>query len=92
MTPAGGGEDRFRLDGNSAAGALQEVFAPEMTTASCTCASCRRVSAVGALYMYGGPMGCVLRCPSCEAIVVCVTSVPAGHFIELRGVLHVFAS
>jgi hypothetical protein len=85
------GEDLFRLDGNSAAGVLQEVFAPEMTTASCTCASCRRVSAIGALYLYGGTMGCVLRCPSCEAIVLCVTSVPAGHFIQLYGVVRVSA-
>jgi hypothetical protein len=85
------GEDLLRLDGNSAAGVLQEIFAPEMTAASCTCASCRRVSAIGALYMYGGPMGCVLRCPSCEAIVLCVTSVPAGRFIQLRGVVRVFA-
>jgi hypothetical protein len=91
MTPAGGGEERFRLDGNSAAGPLQEVFASEMTTASCTCASCSRVSALGALHMYGGLAGCVLRCPSCEAIVLCVTTVPAGHVIEMRGVLRIFS-
>ncbi len=84
-------EELLRLDGNSAAGVLQEVFAPEMTSASCTCASCRRVSAIGALYLYGGPTGCVLRCPSCEATVLCVTSVPARHFIQLRGVVRVFA-
>jgi hypothetical protein len=88
MTPASA-EDPLRLDGNSAAGELQEVFAVEMTTASCACATCRRDSAVGALYLYGGPMGCVLRCPNCEAIVLCVTRVPVGHFIELRGILHV---
>jgi hypothetical protein len=87
MTPSG--EGMARLDGNSAAGVLQEVFAVEMTTASCTCASCRRVSAVGALYLYGGAIGSVLRCPSCEAIVLCITSGPKGHFIELRGILHV---
>ncbi len=65
------------------------TFAVEMTTASCTCASCRRVSAVGALYLYGGAIGSVLRCPSCEALVLCITSGPKGHFIELRGILHV---
>ena len=82
-------EDSSRLDGNAAAGVLQELFAVEMTTASCACATCRRVSAVGALHLYGGPMGCVLRCPSCEAMVLCVTSVPGGRFIELRGVVRV---
>ena len=83
------GEDRLRMDGNAAAGMLREVFAVEMTTASSTCAACERVSAVGALHLYGGAMGCVLRCPSCEAMVLCVTSVPAGRFIELRGVVRI---
>jgi len=83
------GEDLYRLDGNGAAGVLQEVFVAEMTTASCTCAACGGVSAVGALHLYGGAMGSVLRCPNCVTLVLCITSGPAGHFIELRGILHV---
>jgi uncharacterized protein DUF6510 len=83
------GEDLYRLDGNGAAGMLQEVFAVEMTTASCTCPACGLVSAVGALHLYGGAMGCVLRCASCETLVLCITSVPSGHFIELRAILRV---
>jgi len=67
------GEDLVRLDGNGAAGVLREVFAVEMTTASCTCAACGRVSAVGGLLLYGGAMVTVLRCPSCEALVLCIT-------------------
>jgi hypothetical protein len=82
-------DDFFRLDGNGAAGVLREVFAIEMTTASCACAACGRVSAVGALMLYGGAMGSVLRCPSCESLVLCITGGPAGPFIELRGILHV---
>lgn len=82
-------EEFVRLDGNGAAGVLREVFAVEMTTASCTCAACGRLSVVGALLLYGGPMGSVLRCPSCEALVLCITSVPSGHFVEWRGVMHV---
>jgi len=83
------GEDLVRLDGNGAAGVLREVFAVEMTTASCIFAACGRVSAVGGLLLYGGAMVTVLRCPSCEALVLCITSVPSGHFIELRGIVHV---
>ncbi len=82
-------DDPWRLDGNAAAGALREVFAVEMTTASCTCAACGRISAVGGLLLYGGAMGSVLRCPSCEALVLSITSGPAGHFIELRGIVRV---
>lgn len=86
MTVAG--EERSRLDGNSAAGMLREIFAVEMTTAACTCVGCRHVSAVGELYLYGGEMGCVLRCPSCEAMTLCITSLPAGHYIGIQGVVH----
>lgn len=82
-------EEPGRLDGNGAAGPLREVFAVEMTAASCTCAACGRASAIGGLHLYGGAMGAVLRCPSCEALVLCITSGPAGHFLELRGVVHV---
>jgi Zn finger protein HypA/HybF involved in hydrogenase expression len=82
-------EDLFRIDGNGAAGVLQQIFSVEMTTASCTCPNCGRVSAVGALHLYGGAMGCVLRCPSCEALMWCITSGRAGYFIELRGVVRV---
>lgn len=82
-------EELVRLDGNGAAGMLREVFAVEMTTAACTCAACGRVSAVGRLLLYGGAMGSVLRCPSCEALVLRVTSGPTGHFIELHAVMHV---
>lgn len=81
--------ERTHLDGNAAAGLLREVFAVEMTTASCTCLDCGRVSAVGGLHLYGGALGCVLRCPSCEALVLRVTSGPTGHFIELHAVMHV---
>jgi hypothetical protein len=83
------GEELFRLDGNGAAGLLREVFTVEMTTASCTCVACGRVSAVGGLHLYGGAMGAVLRCPGCEALAFCITSGPAGLFIEMRGIVHV---
>jgi Family of unknown function (DUF6510) len=82
-------DDPLRLDGNGAAGVLREVFAVEMTTASCTCAACGRVSALGGLMLYGGAMGTVLRCPACDGLVLCVTTGPMGHVIELRGIVRV---
>ena len=82
-------EDVSRLDGNAAAGVLQEIFAVEMTTASCKCEGCGRVSPLGALNLYGGAMGTVLRCPGCETLMLCITSGPKGHYIELRGIVRV---
>jgi hypothetical protein len=90
MKGASGGD--LSLDGNGAAGFLREVFAADMTAASCTCAACGRASAVGGLHLYGGAMGSVLRCPGCEALVLCITSGPAGYFMELRGIVHIPSS
>ncbi len=79
----------MRLDANGAAGVLREVFAVEMTVGLLTCGTCGRVSMVGALHLYGGAMGTVLRCPGCESVVLRITGVPTGHVMELRGILHV---
>ena len=54
--------DALMLDGNAAAGLLQEVFADEMTTAVGTCDNCGASEAVGAVHLYRGA-GIVLRCP-----------------------------
>ena len=85
----GASGEELVLDGNAAAGVLREVFAVEMTTASCACAECGRTSALGAMHLYGGAIGSVLRCPSCKAPVLCITRVPSGYFIELHGIVRV---
>ena len=59
--------DDLRLDGNAAAGLLQELFAFEITTAITICEGCGRASPVGALLFYGQHLGAVLRCPAAEA-------------------------
>ena len=41
--------DTLRLDGNSGAGILSEVFVPDITTARATCANCGTTRALGAL-------------------------------------------
>ena len=82
----------MNLDGNAAAGVLREVFTEEMTTSECRCASCHRLSVVGQLLMYGGAMGVVLRCPSCTAVVLRVTSALRGWYVETQGVVHITRS
>ena len=58
------------LDGNAAGGRLQQFFSREITSAQTECEACGRAAAVGSLRLYGGVMGAVLRCPSCDAIVM----------------------
>lgn len=70
-------EDRH-LDGNALGGLLMEVFGREMTDVRGCCGHCRRVTRLGAMILYGGGPGQVLRCPHCETVVLVATSRPDG--------------
>jgi hypothetical protein len=76
--------DALRLDGNAAAGALQEVFAVEMTTVVGTCDDCGTPGPVGAVHVYRSA-GLVLRCPHCNAVLVRVVEGDQRRWIDLRG-------
>ena len=74
-----------RLDGNAAAGLLSEIFAIEMTSAQTTCASCGRTGTVGTLLLYGGEMGAVLRCPTCDAVQMRIVRIHGQYWMDMRG-------
>jgi uncharacterized protein DUF6510 len=69
-------ETSLRLDGNASAGLLREVFASDLTAARGACAGCGAVAQLGAQYLYDYPdgPGAVLRCRSCEAVLMVVVS------------------
>lgn len=75
----------FVLDGNAAAGALREIFAAEMTTAEIQCDACGSVGVVGSLRSYAAPMGVVLRCTNCAAILLRAVQTRHGRWLEMRG-------
>jgi Family of unknown function (DUF6510) len=77
--------DELTLDGNAAAGILQQVFAAEVTTARGTCAGCGQVDALGAVVLYAGP-GMVLRCRRCDSVLVKVATDGARIWLDMRGV------
>jgi Zn finger protein HypA/HybF involved in hydrogenase expression len=77
--------DALRLDGNAAAGVLQEVFAVEMTTVVGTCDGCGKAEAVGAVHVYRSA-GLVLRCPHCGAVLVRIVEADRRRWIDLRGI------
>jgi hypothetical protein len=62
--------EEMRLDGNAAAGVLRELFVRDVTSAMATCRGCGNVGPVGGLLEYGHQMGIVLRCPTCQAVVL----------------------
>jgi hypothetical protein len=76
--------EKLRLDGNAAAGLLQEVFAVEVTTAVGTCEGCGAIDAVGAVHVYGAA-GIVLRCPHCDAVLMKIVSAGERIWVDLRG-------
>jgi hypothetical protein len=72
------------LDGNGAAGRLQEVFLAEITTARRVCQSCRADRPIGAHPAYESA-GIVLRCPECGDIAATLSEQPGRRVFELRG-------
>lgn len=81
-------DESLRLDGNAAAGMLEEIFTFEVTSAHCTCAGCGRTAPLGALLLYGGEMGIVLRCPACGRAELRVARLggPEGQYcIDMQG-------
>ncbi|SEE74614.1 hypothetical protein SAMN05444161_6969 [Rhizobiales bacterium GAS191] len=73
------------LDGNAAAGLLQEIFVREITAAQIHCEECGTTGAVGSLRLYGAPMGAVLRCTHCDGILMRTVETPHGRWLEMAG-------
>ena len=73
------------LDGNAAAGLLQQFFMPDITTAQIECEKCGFVGAVGSLRLYAAPMGAVLRCARCDDILMRAVQSPHGRWLEMTG-------
>ncbi len=74
-----------RLDGNVAAGPLATVFAFEVTSARCMCAACGSTASFAEYHAYTDAPGTVVRCPSCQAVVVKVAETPGHTWVDLRG-------
>jgi len=74
-----------RLDGNAAAGILSELFVPDLTTARATCIGCGANRPLGALMVYASGMGTVMRCPSCDAVVLRIARTRAQLWLDLTG-------
>jgi hypothetical protein len=80
-------ETQLKLDGNAMAGALQELFVDDVTTARGACAACGAVGDVGQqhLYMYPRSPGAVLRCATCESVLMVVVHARERVRFTLRG-------
>ena len=73
------------LDGNAIGGLLLEVFGAEMTTASGTCAHCGAEAQIAELVVYLRAPGTVVRCRSCESVVMVVVEARGIRCVDLHG-------
>jgi len=86
------GDAALALDGNAAAGLMQELFAFDATTARVTCDGCGTIGEVATARLYGGTMGAIFRCIHCNSVVIRLTKTPAGYFLDMRGARQVFVA
>lgn len=73
------------LDGNAIGGLLFDVFGVEMTTAEGVCAHCGAERVVAETVVYLGGPGVVVRCRSCEGVLMVVVDVRGIRCVDLRG-------
>ena len=74
-----------RLDGNVAAGMLSEIFVPDFTMARATCANCGATRPLGALLVYAHGMGMVMRCTTCDSVVMRMALTPTRLWFDPTG-------
>ena len=76
------------LDGNAAAGLLEQVFGRDMTADVATCAHCGATEELARAHVYSGGPGTVLRCAHCAAILGRIAR-PGPFAVEMLGVARV---
>ena len=75
------------LDGNAAAGLLDEVFAADVTKARGRCASCGDESVIAVAHVRPVSDGLVLCCSVCEGMLARVTDRGGRVRLDLRGLV-----
>jgi hypothetical protein len=76
------------LDGNAAAGPLGAIFAVDLTVATGQCGGCGRVDVLAAAHVYTQAPGLVVRCPSCDSVLLRLVETPTRTVLDLRGLAY----
>jgi hypothetical protein len=76
------------LDANATAGILHEIFGAEMTASPTECATCGNEAEVGTLLAFTHGPGIVLRCSTCENVVIRITQTPEAIYLDARGTVY----
>lgn len=73
------------LDGNAIGGLLIDVFGGEMTAARGTCGKCGASRPVAELVVYRRAPGTVVRCPSCDSVLLVLIRRKDMTCVDLSG-------
>jgi hypothetical protein len=73
------------LDGNAIGGLLQEVFGTDMTSAGSVCGTCGAASQVAELAVYLDAPGTVVRCRSCDSVLMVFVKIRERTCVDLLG-------
>ena len=76
------------LDANATAGLLREIFGTEMTASPTECANCGNEAEVGTLLAFTHGPGIVLRCSTCEGVVMRIIQTPDAILLDARGAVY----
>jgi hypothetical protein len=73
------------VDGNAIGGLLHEVFGTEMTAAPSVCGTCGAARPVAELTVYVRAPGTVVRCRSCDSLLMVFVRVRDRVCVDLQG-------
>lgn len=76
------------LDANATAGLLYEIFGVEMTAAPTECANCGNEDEIGTLLAFIHGPGIILRCSTCEHVVLRIVQTPDAIILDARGAVY----
>jgi len=76
----------MKLDGNATGGMLQVTFPFDMTLVQATCAGCGTTNALGAVAAYMHGMGTVVRCQSCDTVLMRIAQVKGRYLMDMPGI------
>ena len=73
------------LDGNALGGVLAALYGGDMTATPGSCAHCGTVSVIAEMRAYVQAPGRILRCPTCDGVVIRIVETPEATYIDARG-------
>lgn len=76
------------LDANATAGLLYEIFGVEMTASPTECAHCGNEGEIGELLAFTQGPGIILRCSTCENVVLRIVQTPNEIILDARGAVY----